>query len=123
VTYPNRGDRLQIRVYLPSELLDLIDSDVASKRFQSRSEAVTAALQKAYLDPDLDVLGAIEQLDRDMSFLLLAVLLSGRDKLRGDALSVLEASAKKLEERGHNRPRNYLESGAVRTLLANGQGG
>jgi hypothetical protein len=117
VTYPNRGDRLQIRVYLPSELLDLIDSDVASKRFQSRSEAVTAALQKAYLDPDLDVLGAVDQLDRDMSFLLLTVLLSGRDQLSGDALKVLTAAAERLAERGHPRPLNYLNSGAIRALL------
>ena len=80
-------------------------------------------MRRAYLDPDLDTSSYLESIERDLSFVMLAVLISGRDRLSGDALSVLKASAKNLAERGHLRPLNHLESGAVRTLLASGKGG
>ena len=123
MTKPTRGDRPQIRVYLPSDYVDQLDREVSLGRFPNRSEAVAYAVRRAYLDPDLDTPSYLESIERDLSFVMLAVLLSGRDQLSGDALSVLNASAKNLAERGHNRPLNHLESGAVRTLLASGKGG
>ena len=123
MTKPTRGDRPQIRVYLPSDYVDQLDREVSLGRFPNRSEAVAYAVRRAYLDPDLDTPSYLESIERDLSFVMLAVLISGRDRLSGDALSVLKASAKNLAERGHLRPLNHLESGAVRTLLASGKGG
>ncbi len=123
MTKPTRGDRPQIRVYLPSDYVDQLDREVSLGRFPNRSEAVAYAVRRAYLDPDLDTSSYLESIERDLSFVMLAVLISGRDRLSGDALSVLNASAKNLAERGHLRPLNHLESGAVRTLLASGKGG
>ncbi len=123
MTKPTRGDRPQIRVYLPSDYVDQLDREVSLGRFPNRSEAVAYAVRRAYLDPDLDTPSYLESIERDLSFVMLAVLISGRDRLSGDALSVLNASAKNLAERGHLRPLNHLESGAVRTLLASGKGG
>ena len=64
MTKPTRGDRPQIRVYLPSDYVDQLDREVSLGRFPNRSEAVAYAVRRAYLDPDLDTSSYLESIER-----------------------------------------------------------